>query len=47
MIEAAAPRPRVERFEEVKLPEGKVLVPGIIECQSNYIEYWPARLASR
>ena len=33
-------------FEEIKLPEGKVLIPGVIECQSNYIEH-PELIAQR
>ncbi len=33
-------------FEKVKLPAGKVLVPGVIECQSNYIEH-PELVAQR
>ena len=48
LIEAANPRHAHEwkLFEEVKLPEGKVLVPGVIECQSNYIEH-PELVAQR
>ena len=48
LIEAANPRHAHEWkvFEEVKLPEGKVLVPGVIECQSNYIEH-PDLVAQR
>jgi 5-methyltetrahydropteroyltriglutamate--homocysteine methyltransferase len=48
LIEAANPRHAHEWkvFEEVKLPEGKVLVPGVIECQSNYIEH-PELVAQR
>jgi 5-methyltetrahydropteroyltriglutamate--homocysteine methyltransferase len=48
LIEAANPRHAHEWkiFEEVKLPEGKVLVPGVIECQSNYIEH-PEVVAQR
>jgi 5-methyltetrahydropteroyltriglutamate--homocysteine methyltransferase len=40
-FEAANPRHAHEwaLFEQVKLPEGKVLIPGVIECQSNYIEH--------
>lgn len=40
-FEAANPRHAHEfaMFEEIKLPEGKVLIPGVIECQSNYIEH--------
>ena len=48
LFEAANPRHAHEYalFEEVKLPEGKVLVPGVIECQSNYIEH-PDLIAQR
>jgi 5-methyltetrahydropteroyltriglutamate--homocysteine methyltransferase len=33
-------------FESVKVPEGKLLIPGVIECQSNYIEH-PELVAQR
>ena len=48
LFEAANPRHAHEWavFEKVKLPEGKVLVPGVIECQSNYIEH-PELVAQR
>ncbi len=48
LFEAANPRHahEYELFETVKLPEGKVLVPGVIECQSNYIEH-PELVAQR
>ena len=48
VFEAANPRHAHEYtvFETVKLPEGKVLVPGVIECQSNYIEH-PELVAQR
>jgi 5-methyltetrahydropteroyltriglutamate--homocysteine methyltransferase len=48
LFEAANPRHAHEWtiFENVKLPEGKVLVPGVIECQSNYIEH-PELVAQR
>lgn len=48
LFEAANPRHAHEYalFETVKLPEGKVLVPGVIECQSNYIEH-PELIAQR
>jgi 5-methyltetrahydropteroyltriglutamate--homocysteine methyltransferase len=48
LFEAANPRHAHEwtLFEDVKLPEGKVLVPGVIECQSNYIEH-PELIAQR
>ncbi len=47
-FEAANPRHAHEyaMFEEVKLPEGKMLIPGVIECQSNYIEH-PELIAQR
>lgn len=47
-FEAANPRHAHEwaMFEQVKLPEGKVLIPGVIECQSNYIEH-PELVAQR
>jgi 5-methyltetrahydropteroyltriglutamate--homocysteine methyltransferase len=47
-FEAANPRHAHEyaMFEEVKLPDGKVLIPGVIECQSNYIEH-PELIAQR
>jgi 5-methyltetrahydropteroyltriglutamate--homocysteine methyltransferase len=48
LFEAANPRHahEYELFERVKLPEGKVLAPGVIECQSNYIEH-PELVAQR
>jgi 5-methyltetrahydropteroyltriglutamate--homocysteine methyltransferase len=48
VFEAANPRHAHEwaMFEKVKLPPGKVLVPGVIECQSNYIEH-PELVAQR
>ncbi|MBI1187012.1 MAG: epoxyalkane--coenzyme M transferase [Alphaproteobacteria bacterium] len=48
LFEAANPRHAHEyaMFETVKLPEGKVLAPGVIECQSNYIEH-PELVAQR
>jgi 5-methyltetrahydropteroyltriglutamate--homocysteine methyltransferase len=47
-FEAANPRHAHEfaLFEAVKLPEGKVLIPGVVECQSNYIEH-PELIAQR
>jgi 5-methyltetrahydropteroyltriglutamate--homocysteine methyltransferase len=47
-FEAANPRHAHEwtLFERVKLPEGKMLIPGVIECQSNYIEH-PEVVAQR
>ncbi|MGZ9811079.1 cobalamin-independent methionine synthase II family protein [Pseudoroseicyclus sp. H15] len=48
LVEAANPRHAHEwtLFEEVKLPEGKVLVPGMVEPQSTYIEH-PELIAQR
>ncbi|HEY1725146.1 MAG TPA: cobalamin-independent methionine synthase II family protein [Steroidobacteraceae bacterium] len=48
LFEAANPRHAHEwaLFETLKLPEGKVLVPGVIECQSTYIEH-PELVAQR
>jgi 5-methyltetrahydropteroyltriglutamate--homocysteine methyltransferase len=47
-FEAANPRHAHEwtMFEDVKVPEGKVLIPGVIEVQSNYIEH-PELVAQR
>jgi len=47
-FEAANPRHAHEwaLFENIKVPEGKVLIPGVIECQSNYIEH-PELVAQR
>lgn len=47
-FEAANPRHAHEHaiFETVKLPEGKMLIPGVIECQSGYIEH-PELIAQR
>jgi 5-methyltetrahydropteroyltriglutamate--homocysteine methyltransferase len=47
-FEAANPRHahEYEMFKEVGLPEGKVLIPGVVECQSNYIEH-PELIAQR
>ncbi len=33
-------------FERVKLPDGKVLIPGVIESKSNFIEH-PEVVANR
>jgi 5-methyltetrahydropteroyltriglutamate--homocysteine methyltransferase len=48
LFEAANPRHahEYEMFENIKLPEGKILAPGVIECQSNYIEH-PELVAQR
>jgi 5-methyltetrahydropteroyltriglutamate--homocysteine methyltransferase len=47
-LEAANPRHAHEwaLFERIKVPDGKVLIPGVIECQSNYIEH-PELVAQR
>jgi len=47
-LEAANPRHAHEFtvFEKVKLPEGKVLIPGVIESKSNFIEH-PEVVAQR
>lgn len=47
-FEAANPRHAHEftLFEEVGLPDGKMLIPGVVECQSGYIEH-PELIAQR
>jgi 5-methyltetrahydropteroyltriglutamate--homocysteine methyltransferase len=47
-LEAANPRHAHEWsvFERVKMPEGKVLIPGVIESKSNFIEH-PELIADR
>ena len=47
-VEACNPRHEHEwqLFEEVKLPEGKVLIPGVIDSTNNYIEH-PQLVAQR
>lgn len=47
-IEAANPRHEHEWvvWEEIKLPEGKVLIPGVIDSTNNYIEH-PELVAQR
>ncbi len=47
-FEAANPRHAHEwtLFERVKLPEGKVLIPGVLESKSNFIEH-PELIAQR
>ena len=47
-FEAANPRHAHEWqvFEDVKLPEGKVLIPGVLESKTNFIEH-PALIAQR
>ena len=47
-LEAANPRHAHEwaLFETVKLPDGKVLIPGVIELKSNFIEH-PELIAQR
>ena len=48
VLEAANPRHAHEWkvFETVKLPEGKILIPGVIESKSNFIEH-PELIAQR
>ncbi|MDT8405528.1 cobalamin-independent methionine synthase II family protein [Sulfuriflexus sp.] len=48
LFEAANPRHAHEwaLFEDYRLPEGKILCPGVVECQSNYIEH-PQLIAQR
>jgi 5-methyltetrahydropteroyltriglutamate--homocysteine methyltransferase len=47
-FEAANPRHEHEWtvFEEVKLPEGKVVIPGVLDSTTNYIEH-PGLVAQR
>jgi 5-methyltetrahydropteroyltriglutamate--homocysteine methyltransferase len=47
-FEAANPRHAHEWriFEDIELPEGKVLIPGVIESKSNFIEH-PELIAQR
>jgi 5-methyltetrahydropteroyltriglutamate--homocysteine methyltransferase len=47
-FEAANPRHAHEwtLFEQVKLPEGKTIIPGVIESKSNFIEH-PELIAQR
>ena len=47
-FEAANPRHAHEwtLFEQVKLPEGKIIIPGVIESKSNFIEH-PELIAQR
>jgi 5-methyltetrahydropteroyltriglutamate--homocysteine methyltransferase len=47
-LEAANPRHAHEwkLFETLKLPEGKILIPGVIESKSNFIEH-PELVAQR
>ncbi len=47
-LEAANPRHAHEwkLFEKLKLPEGKLLIPGVIESKSNFIEH-PELIAQR
>jgi 5-methyltetrahydropteroyltriglutamate--homocysteine methyltransferase len=48
LFEAANPRHAHEwaLFEDMKIPDGKILCPGVIEPQSNYIEH-PELVAQR
>ena len=47
-FEAANPRHAHEwkLFEDVKLPDGKVLIPGVLESKANFIEH-PELIAQR
>ena len=47
-IEACNPRHEHEWqvFEEVKLPDGKLLIPGVVDSTTNYIEH-PELVAQR
>jgi len=47
-FEAANPRHAHEwrMFEDVRLPDGKILIPGVIESKSNFIEH-PELIAQR
>lgn len=47
-FEAANPRHAHEwaLFERIKLPEGKILIPGVLESKSNFIEH-PELIAQR
>jgi 5-methyltetrahydropteroyltriglutamate--homocysteine methyltransferase len=47
-LEAANPRHAHEwkLFQDIKLPDGKVLIPGVIETKSNFIEH-PELIAQR
>jgi 5-methyltetrahydropteroyltriglutamate--homocysteine methyltransferase len=47
-LEAANPRHEHEWavFEDVKLPEGKILIPGVVDSTNNYIEH-PELVAQR
>jgi len=47
-FEAANPRHAHEwtLFEQIKLPEGKIIIPGVIESKSNFIEH-PELIAQR
>jgi 5-methyltetrahydropteroyltriglutamate--homocysteine methyltransferase len=48
LLEAANPRHEHEWqvFEDVKLPDGKVLIPGVVDVKTNYIEH-PEVVAQR
>ena len=47
-FEAANPRHAHEWaiFEDIKLPDGKILIPGVIESKCNFIEH-PELIAQR
>ena len=48
LFEAANPRHAHEwtLFEDIKVPDDKIICPGVIACQSNYIEH-PELVAQR
>jgi len=41
-----APAHEWRLFEQVKLPDGKIIIPGVIESKSNFIEH-PELIAQR
>jgi 5-methyltetrahydropteroyltriglutamate--homocysteine methyltransferase len=47
-VEAANPRHEHEWavFEDVQLPEGRVLIPGVVDSKTNYVEH-PDLVAQR
>jgi 5-methyltetrahydropteroyltriglutamate--homocysteine methyltransferase len=51
LFEAANPRHAHEwtLFERITVPDDKIICPGVIECQSNYIEHpeWVAQRIER
>src|SRR5262249_60969058 len=40
------PRPRMEVWKDVKLPDGKIIIPGVIDSTSNFVEH-PELVADR